>query len=79
VDALTEGSKAEELDKPSNIADKLLEDLTQNSGILRGGGTQGYFFLHLIIQEFLAASFLARLVNKNGWKTEIDVSVIVKK
>jgi hypothetical protein len=56
---------------PAPWANALRKDLLQNSGILRGGPEQGYFFLHLTIQEFLAASALARLINDNGWEVEL--------
>lgn len=44
----------------------LKADLTANTGILRGDDVTGYFFLHLSIQEFLAAAGLARRVNESA-------------
>lgn len=75
LDALTDGVKAEKLTNPADVADTLLTDLTQNSGILRGDAGQGYFFLHLTVQEFLTAAYLAKLVNKGkkGWKTKFRI------
>lgn len=72
VDALTNGVKTEELDQPADVADALLTDLTQNSGILRGDAGQSYFFLHPTVQEFLTAAALAKLMNEDekGWETE---------
>jgi HEAT repeat protein len=56
-------------------ANALRIDFTQNSGILRGNARQGYFFLHLTVQEFLAAAALARLVNEDEreWDAEIQL------
>jgi predicted NACHT family NTPase len=74
LQALTEGTRAEELERHADIADSLLDDLIFNCGILRGSQIQGYFFLHLTIQEYLAAAALARLVNDDqgrGWETQI--------
>ena len=60
---------------PASVADTLLFDLIQNSGILRGDARQGYFFLYLTVQEFLTAAYLARLVHKGkkGWETEFRI------
>jgi HEAT repeat protein len=74
VDALTKGAEAEGYQAdPAPVADALLADLTQNSGILRASAEQGYFFLHLTVQEFLVASGIARVVNDKGWKAQIEV------
>jgi predicted NACHT family NTPase len=69
VDALTRAVKIEGLGYAADVADALLDDLLHNSGLLRGDEDAGYFFLHLAIQEFLAASALARLVNAKGWES----------
>ena len=58
--------------RPAPWANTLREDLLGNSGILRGEGGQGYFFLHLTLQEFLAAAALAHQVNVKGWEAKID-------
>ena len=73
--ALERGAQAEGFMSPVKVADHLLHDLPLKPGILRGDSEQGYFFLHLTIQEFLAASALARLVNETetGWKTVVPV------
>ena len=55
-------------------AGALQTDLVRNSGILRGDEHQGYIFLHLTIQEFLSAAFLARLVNKQRWEAKVEIS-----
>ena len=55
-------------------ANALRKDLEQNSGILRGSAEQGYFFLHLTIQEFLVAMVLAKHVNQGGWETSINMA-----
>jgi HEAT repeat protein len=56
-------------------ANALRNDLTSNSGLLRRDLEKGYFFLHLTIQEFLAASCLARLVNEGqSWETTIELA-----
>ncbi len=72
--ALERGAEAEGSASPANVADALLDDLTQKPGILRGDAEQGYFFLHLSIQEFLAASALSRLANETetGWQTVVQ-------
>jgi HEAT repeat protein len=55
------------------LIDGLLADLTQNSGILRTDG-MSYFYLHRSVQDFLAASALAELVNgPGGWKSKITI------
>ncbi len=73
LDALERGARAEGLKSAANVADELLRDLPQKPGILRGDSEQGYFFLHLTLQEFLTASALARLVNETdmGWDTVV--------
>lgn len=43
----------------------------QKIGILRGDAEKGYFFLHYTFQEYLAAAFLARTINNNGWEKEM--------
>jgi hypothetical protein len=41
--------------------------------VIRGAEEQEYFFLHLTMQEFLAASCLARILNgSQGWETTIE-------
>jgi HEAT repeat protein len=67
VDSLTRAVKIEGLGSAADVADALLDDLVHNSGLLRGDEDAGYFFLHLVIQEFLAASALARRVQARGW------------
>jgi hypothetical protein len=77
LDALTQGAEEEGYRaNPAPIADALLIDLTQNSGILRGDADRGYFFLHLTIHEFLTAAALAQEVDKRGWKA---ISALVDK
>lgn len=79
LEALTAGAQAEALDKPADVADSLLLDLTHNSGLLRGDSSQGYFFLHLTVHEFLAAAALARRVNAEtgkGWHAALRVGRI---
>lgn len=49
-------------------------DLTQNSGILRGSSEHGFFFLHLTVQEFLAAGAIAKAVNQQGWEAPLPLS-----
>ncbi|MBN2447762.1 MAG: hypothetical protein JXO22_13600 [Phycisphaerae bacterium] len=44
-------------------ATALREDLLQNSGLLRGHCERGFFFVHPTLQDFLAASALARRIN----------------
>jgi predicted NACHT family NTPase len=75
--ALAEGARAEELERHADVADSLLDDLTLNCGILRGSQNQGYFFLHLTMQEYLAAAALARLVSDDQgkrWETQIALA-----
>ncbi len=60
-------------DAPAPWANALRVDLTENSGILRGSPSQGFFFLHLTIQEFLAAAAIARLVNEHGWDAPVEI------
>jgi HEAT repeat protein len=59
---------------PAPWANALRADLTHNSGILRGSPTQGSFFLHLTIQEFLAAAAIARIANDKGWETPVEIA-----
>ncbi|MBV7333595.1 NACHT domain-containing protein [Chloroflexi bacterium TSY] len=59
VDALSAGTQVEGLSNPIDVADALLEEFVHNSGILQGNNESGYFFLHLTLQEYLAASALA--------------------
>jgi len=73
LDALTnaaeqEGYRAD----PASVADALLDDLIHNSGLLRGSRDGGYFFLHLTLQEFLAACALAQRANTEGWQAIAD-------
>ena len=76
LDALTRAAKAEGYgEAPAPWADALLQDLTQNSGILRGSPDGGYFFLHLTLQEFLAACALARAVKRGpGWEGAVEAA-----
>ncbi len=60
-------------DRPKPLVGPLLQDLNQNHGLLQGDEDRGYFFLHLAIQEFLAASALAHLVNEKGWESPIKL------
>jgi|GEM_PF-1455661 len=69
--ALSEGGYGQ---APAPWANALRADLTHNSGILRGSSEQGYFFLHLTIQEYLAAAALARLVNQSGWEAAVQIA-----
>lgn len=59
---------------PAAWANALRKDVEQNSGIMQGNPRQGFFFFHLTVHEFLAASALANIVNKNGWETPIQKS-----
>jgi HEAT repeat protein len=59
---------------PALWATALRADLVQNSGILRRSSEGGYCFLHLMVQEFLAAAALARVVNAQGWQAHIAVA-----
>jgi len=52
---------------PAPWANALRVDLVTNSGILRGTPAQGFFFLHLTIQEFLVAAALVKIVNAKEW------------
>jgi HEAT repeat protein len=77
LDALERAASAEGLAGPTDVADALLLDLTQNSGLIRGDEEQHYFFLHLTFQEFLGASCLARLVSKKQgepWETRHELN-----
>ena len=59
---------------PAPWANALRVDLITNSAILRGNPTQGFFFLHLTIQEFLAAATLARIVAEKGWRAPVQIA-----
>ncbi len=59
---------------PAPWANALRVDFSDNSGILRGSPTQGSFFLHLTIQEFLAAGAIARIINEKGWEAPITIA-----
>ena len=48
----------------------LYDALAGKSGLLRGG-EENVAFLHLTIQEFLAAAALARRANRDGWNARI--------
>jgi HEAT repeat protein len=55
-------------------ANALRKDLVSNSGLLRADKDEQYFFLHLTIEEFLAACALARIINDlegQGWDTPL--------
>ena len=74
LDALTAAAQAEGLAHAADVADSLLDDLTHNSGLLRGDPENGYFFLHLTVQEFLAGAALARLVDDGpGWTAQLTI------
>jgi HEAT repeat protein len=60
-------------DTPAPWANALRTDLMHNSGILRGSAEHGSFFLHLTVQEFLAAVAIARLVNEKGWEARVEI------
>lgn len=56
-------------------ANAFLEDCIHNSGLIQGDEEQGYFFLHLTFQEYLAAAYLAEIINaedSKGWNTEVQ-------
>lgn len=76
--ALEAGARAEGLGSPADVADRLLADLVDNSGLLRGSLEQGYFFLHLTLHEFLASAALARSINehKRGWQAKVKVGAV---
>jgi len=59
---------------PAPWANALRVDLVTNSAILRGSPTQSFFFLHLTIQEFLAASALAKIIAEKGWRTIVEIA-----
>ena len=59
---------------PAPWANALRVDLVANSAILRGNPTQGFFFLHLTIQEFLAAAALAKIITEKGWQTLVEIA-----
>lgn len=65
IDALTRGAEACGLGNPGDIADNLLKR-AKDTGLLREDYGQGYLFLHLTVQEFLAACALARQINDPG-------------
>lgn len=74
LDALTIAAQQEGYRTDSaHVADVLLRDLTQNSGLLRGSPERGYFFLHPTFQEFLAAGALAGIIRARGWEAEIEI------
>lgn len=54
-------------------ANALRADLTHNSGLLRHGVDQTFFFLHVTVQEFLVAANLSRFMNKNSWQAKIPL------
>jgi hypothetical protein len=77
LDALTSAAEQEGYGaKPAPYANALLEDLKHNTGLLRGDAERGYIFLHLTIQEYLAAGAIARMANKNGWDATVQASGI---
>jgi HEAT repeat protein len=55
-------------------ANALRVDLSLNSGVIRGNDAQGFFFLHLTVQEFLTASALAKHINAQGWETRLALA-----
>jgi HEAT repeat protein len=72
LETLERASVAERLDNPADMADAFLSDLTTNSGLIQGKGDLEFFFLHLTVQEFLAASALGRWLNQYGdWNTPL--------
>jgi hypothetical protein len=77
VDALTVATKPEDYGVvgAGQFADALLRDLVGKCGLLQGGPERGYYFLHLTIQEYLAAAALARMINdtKTTWDTEVEI------
>ena len=73
LEHLTTACAAEGRKSPAEEADGLLVDFTQNSSLLRGSVEHDYIFLHLTVQEFLAAARLARIVNQQGWEADVSV------
>ncbi|MFN7929366.1 MAG: hypothetical protein U0Y68_15755, partial [Blastocatellia bacterium] len=54
-------------------ANNLIEDLIENSGLLRRTHNDDYEFLHLTLQEFLCAAALAERVQSKGWSAKIRI------
>ena len=58
----------------------LLKEFVENSGLLRGRrGSSGeansdYFFMHLTIQEYLAAVALSEHITEKGWNSDINIA-----
>ena len=73
LDALTAGTQAEGFSSTAEVADRLLDDLMHNSGLLQGSSEQGYFFLHAMLHEFLASAALARRINEQGWHSQVEL------
>lgn len=57
----------------AEFADAFRKDLVERCGILRGTSSDGYWFLHLTIHEYLAAEALASLINSNSWDSELQI------
>ena len=59
-------------------ANAVRDDLLHNSALLRGNENDGYFFLHLTIQEYLAASAIARVIDESpqGWDSTVGRSEV---
>jgi NACHT domain/HEAT repeats len=76
IGALKRGAQSEKFRNTGSIAAGLLLDLTQNCGLLRADSENNYFFLHLTLQEFLAAGALANLVNESDerWESRIQLA-----
>jgi hypothetical protein len=59
----------------SNV-DERLDEYTGKPGVLTSVGSEEgegpYLFVHLTIQEYLAARWIAKQANDNGWDAEID-------
>jgi hypothetical protein len=55
-------------------ANVLRADFTLNYHVMAGDDETAYSFIHLTVQEFLAAAALARMINqtKTAWDTEIE-------
>ena len=51
-------------------ADKMVKYLLE-TGMLRGDSARVLFFIHLTLHEFLAAEYLAGLVNESGWDASL--------
>lgn len=69
INALKRGAESEKFKNTGSIAASLLEDLIRNSGILTIDSNKHYAFVHLNLQEFLAAGALSNMVNDAdaGW------------